>query len=81
MTENIAQEICKSFQKIAKELFDPKKIPPVPSVVIQKENIDLEKNDVRQGASPSEHRLNLTKSRTGILSKNRQSNKANASYN
>jgi len=65
-----------SFSKIAKELFNPIKNPPVPAREIQKESIQAAKIDKMRGMTPVEYRNKLTVSRTGIVTRNKQSNKA-----
>ena len=65
-----------NFSKIAKELFNPMKTPPVPAREIQKESIRSAKMDKMRGMSPVEYRNDVTSRRTGIVAKNRQTNKA-----
>lgn len=63
------------FTKIAKELFDPAKSPPVPAQVIQQEMIESTKMDKRKGMTPVEYRNDLTHRRTGIVQKNTDAKK------
>jgi hypothetical protein len=65
-----------SFSKIAKELFNPMKTPPVPAREIQKESIQVAKMDKMRGMTPVEYRNKMTASRTGVMARNRRSNKA-----
>jgi len=64
------------FSKLAKELFDPMKSPPVPGRVVQQEMIQAAKEDKMRGMTPVEYRNELTSRRTGIISKNRDSAKS-----
>ena len=64
------------FTKIAKELFNPIKNPPVPSRVIQQDMIQASKDEKMKGMTPVEYRNELTSRRTGIVQKNKESIKA-----
>lgn len=50
-----------AFAKIAKELFDPKKNPPLPSHEIQKQNINAVKDDKTKGLTAVEYRNKQSK--------------------
>jgi len=68
--------LINSFSKIAKELFNPMKTPPVPAREIQKQTIQAAKMDKMRGMTPVEYRNEMTSRRTGVVSRNKQSNKA-----
>ena len=76
LPERVKKAMFESFTKIAKELFNPKTSPPIPARVIQQQSIQSAKQDKTKGMSPVEYRNEMTSRRTGIISKNRQSNKA-----
>jgi len=61
------------FSKIAEDLFDQEKAPMVPAPVLQAKAIREERQSKTKGMTPSEYRRQLTKSRTGIIAKNKQS--------
>lgn len=69
-------DIENCFIKIAKELFNPIKTPPVPARESQKEMISAAKTEKMKGMTPVEYRNDITSRRTGIISRNRQSAKA-----
>ena len=68
-------KIVKSFQKIAKRLFDPQSSPPVPARLTMNKIIKDEKMKKTNGMSPVEYRNELTRRRTGIIQKNTESAK------
>jgi len=76
LPERVKKAMVISFSKIAKELFDPIKSPPIPHRVIQQKMIQESKQDKMKGMTPVEYRNELTSRRTGIIQKNKQSNKA-----
>lgn len=71
-----SDKIAQSFSKIAKELFDPTKVPIVPAQIATAEVIRQAKNDKMKGMTPSEYRRNMTKSKSGIVAQNRKTSKA-----
>jgi len=76
LPERVKKEMLESFTKIARDLFNPTKSPPVPARVVQQEMIQSSKEEKMNGMSPVEYRNELTSRRTGIVQKNKQSNKA-----
>lgn len=60
------------FSKIAKEMFDPRKAPPVPEKVKTKQAIEANKQEKMKGMTPAEYRNQLTLKRTGVIQRNRQ---------
>lgn len=68
-------KMINSFEKIAKKLFNPIENPPVPQRVIQQNMIQQAKEKKMGGATPVEHRNKLTADRTGIIQKNKESDK------
>ena len=68
-----SEKIASLFFKIAKDLFDPEKSPIVPATVLQAEIVREAKAEKTKGMTPSEYRRELTKKRTGIFQKNKQS--------
>ncbi len=76
LPERVKKATAISFSKIARDLFDPVKSPPVPALVMQQKSIQETREAKRGGMSPVEYRNEMTSRRTGILQKNKQSNKA-----
>ena len=76
LPERVKKAMDESFSKIAKELFNPVKSPPVPARVTQQQAIQSAKETKTQGMSPVEYRNEMTSRRTGIVQKNKQSNKS-----
>ena len=76
LPERVKKAMDISFTKIAKELFNPTKSPPVPARIVQQKMIRESKEDKMKGMTPVEYRNELTSRRTGVVQKNRQSNKA-----
>ena len=76
LPERVKKAMDESFAKIAKELFDPVKSPPVPGQVILQKTIQQAKEEKTKGMSPVQYRNEITARRTGIIQKNKQSNKA-----
>ena len=70
MNNNECDAVYRSFSKIAKELFDPRKAPPISN---EQKSIDAAR-DVRnmkmKGMSPVEYRRSLTEKNKGVLSRN-----------
>ncbi len=63
--------ISSHFSKIAKEMFDPRKAPPVPEKVKVQQAIEANKQDKMKGMTPVEYRNHLTMKRTGTIQRNR----------
>jgi len=64
LPEHSKKAMDMSFSKIAKELFDPKKNPPLPAHEIQKQNIAAAKEEKSKGMSPVEFRnKNVTRNK------------------
>ncbi len=76
LPERVKKAMVESFAKIASGLFDPIKSPPVPARVVQQKMIQSAKEEKMGGMSSVEYRNELTSRRTGLLQKNKQSNKA-----
>lgn len=76
LPERVKKAMDQSFAKIAKDLFDPVKSPPVPQRIIQQRAIDQAKEERTGGMGPIAYRNELTNSRTGIVRTNINSAKS-----
>jgi hypothetical protein len=76
LPERVKKAMLESFTKIAKELFNPSKSPSIPTREIQKQEIQALKEEKTKGLSLIKYRNELTAKRTGIIQKNKESNKA-----
>ena len=76
LPERVKKAVDSSFSKIAKELFNPMKSPPIPAPVVQQNVIQATKQDKMGGMTPVEYRNELTSRRTGVVQKNKESQRA-----
>lgn len=76
LPDRIKKAMFSSFSKISKDLFDPRKSPPVPGRVLIQQSINQAKEEKMKGMTPVEYRNELTSRNKGIVQKNKKSNKS-----